>query len=85
MARSLDVIEECPPVRGDHALIADGWTRRYLADAARAEEARELYASLGLEVLLRAPEPSQVRAECQACEPTVCRDHFLVYTRRRDP
>lgn len=84
-SRSLPVIEECPPVRGDDALIAQGWTRRFLADANRAEEARELYTSLGHEVLLQSPEPSHVRAECEGCQPTVCRDYFLVYTRRREP
>ena len=75
--------EGCPPIRGDRDLLAAGWTRRYLADAERADEARELYQTLGYDVLLRSPTPMQLRPECDACRTVACRDYFLVYTRRR--
>lgn len=75
--------EHCPPIRGDQALLAAGWRRRYLADAARADDARELYRALGFDVLLRSPTPVQMRSECAACAQTACRDYFLIYTKRR--
>jgi len=74
----------CPPIASDESLLADGWRRRYLADRVRANEAREMYSSLGFDVLLRKPQPSHVRSECDGCRQVACSEYFIVYTRRRE-
>jgi hypothetical protein len=79
--RSVDALAEEPPVRSKAELVADGWERRYLADHERAAEARALYESLGYEVALAAPEPSQLGEQCAGCRETACRDYVIVYTR----
>jgi hypothetical protein len=51
----------------DPELIAQGWERRFTADAQRAEEVVELYARLGYEVRT---EPARHRSpEDSDCEP----------------
>ena len=66
----------------DPALVADGWERRYLADENRAAEARELYTSLGYEVLEGRLEPDDFGPACGECALVVCPTHVMIYTRK---
>ncbi len=47
-------------------LIAEGWTRRFTAEEPRLSEMKELYESLGLEVLV-VSATSEEAQECAAC------------------
>jgi hypothetical protein len=67
---------------GDPALLAEGWVRRNMVEPRRSEELIELYESLGLEVLVQAPEGSEFGEKCQACAVTACSSYILIYTRR---
>lgn len=71
-------------IPADPALAAAGWTRRFLADAERAREARELYESMGLEVRLERLVPEGLGPKCGDCSAAVCAAYVLVYTRRRE-
>ncbi|MCP3902268.1 MAG: hypothetical protein GY715_01420 [Planctomycetes bacterium] len=71
-------------VRTDPALLAQGWTRRNLADPARAEETIELYRSLGFEVKVVQLTPADFGPSCDDCAPLVCRSYVLIYTRKPD-
>ncbi len=62
-------------------LAQSGWTLRNLCDAARLEEARALYLSLGLEVHLEAPSEEDFDAACAECVAS-CPSQRFVYTRR---
>ncbi len=70
-------------IPGNRALEAEGWQRRYLADEHRAQEALELYRSLGFEVRAEKLEPSDFGPQCGECSLTVCRSYVLIYTRKR--
>ena len=72
-----------PGIRSHAELLAAGWERRYVADAARAKEAVETYGALGYEVLAQPIEPEQVPASCGDCSSAVCRSFMLIYTRAR--
>jgi hypothetical protein len=63
-------------------LIAEGWTRRYLADPIRAREAVELYRSLGYEVRAARLTPADLEPSCRDCAPVICRSYVLIYTRK---
>lgn len=66
----------------DELLARDGWLRRFTAAAPRTAEVRELYTSLGLEVLLDPLMPGELAKDCEGC--TVALAMFrVVYTRRR--
>jgi hypothetical protein len=71
-------------VRSDPALVAQGWTRRNLADPARAREAIDLYESLGFEVKVARLTPADLGPACRDCAPDICRAYVLLYTRRTD-
>ena len=47
-------------------LIEEGWTRRFTADEPRLSEMKELYESLGLEVLVTFATPEEGQ-ECAGC------------------
>ncbi len=86
-------LDLCPPGLGDAAdeagipadptLLAEGWVRRHLTDAARAAESAELYAGLGFEVELRQLTPQDLGSKCQACSASICGSYVMVYTRRK--
>ena len=86
-------LDLCPPdlwdapnelgVPADPNLLAEGWVRRHLTDAARATESAELYADLGFEVELRQLTPQDLGAKCQACAASICGSYVMVYTRRK--
>ena len=71
-------------IPGNRALEAEGWQRRYLADEHRAQEALELYGSLGFEVRAEKLEPSDFGSQCGECSLAVCRSYVLIYTRKTD-
>ncbi len=71
------------PLRGNTALEAEGWERRYLADPDRAREAVELYSSMGFEVRAEKLEPADFGPQCGDCSQVVCRSYVLIYTRKR--
>jgi hypothetical protein len=67
----------------DPTLIADGWERRFTADALRAAEAMELYAQLGFEVRAE-PVGLELHAdECEGCCAAVTLEFKTIYTRKR--
>lgn len=70
------------PIAADPKLEAEGWVRRHLADPARAEEAMELYQSMGFEVHARQLTPDDFGPDCRACAVEVCSSYVLIYTRR---
>ena len=67
----------------DPKLVAEGWERRFMADADRAKEAEELYESLGFEVLTEAVKPTELSDLCSDCQLVVCRYYVTVYTRKK--
>jgi len=62
-------------------LSVEGWSWRCVTDPDRADEARELYVSLGFEVLLQAATREQFPDQCEACAAS-CATKIIVYTRR---
>jgi hypothetical protein len=66
-----------------------GWEKRFIADEPRLSEMKELYESIGFEVLL---EPLPSKEELDACAEsgcTACLDadperYRIIYTRARD-
>ncbi len=66
----------------DPARVAAGWERRFVADAARAEEAMRLYAELGFEVCADPLEPDALAGECEDCRLLMLRTFRTIYTRR---
>jgi len=50
LVRSLERVLSPGQLQADPALVAQGWERRFTADAQRAKEAMELYEQLGYEV-----------------------------------
>jgi hypothetical protein len=74
--------EEGFSIPADPELIADGWERRHLADPDRAEEAVQLYSSLGFEVKCQKLTPADFGPDCGDCASVVCKTYVLIYTRR---
>ena len=72
-------------LQGDPARIADGWERRFIADAQRAQEAMELYAQLGYEVCADPVSPEEVGEDCGDCQLLAALQFKVIYTRRRRP
>ncbi|MGD8867631.1 MAG: hypothetical protein PVI01_08365 [Gemmatimonadales bacterium] len=72
-------------LEGDPARIADGWERRFIADAQRAKEAMELYERLGYEVCADPVAPDDVGEDCGDCQLLAALQFKVIYTRRRPP
>lgn len=66
---------------GDRRLLREGWTPRFLADAARAAEALEIYRGMGLEERAESPSPGDFGEDCAGCAHTACRTYLMIYTR----
>ena len=66
----------------DEALLAEGWTPRFLADPARLAESKEIYFGLNMEVMAVEIQADNVNPECSQCFFTPCPPHFMLYTRR---
>ena len=63
---------------------AQGWERRFVADAARAAEAAALYEAMGFEVIADPLEPQDLREGCEACRLPMLLNFRKLYTRPRD-
>ena len=63
-------------------LVEEGWIRRFTAEEPRLSEMKELYESLGLEVLLTSATPEDAQ-ECSACVdiPEFEERYKTIYTR----
>lgn len=66
----------------DPERVAAGWERRFVADAARADEAMRLYAQLGFEVCADPLEPEELAGECEDCRLLMLLQFRTIYTRR---
>jgi len=66
----------------EEELLAQGWTRQFVADEPRLSEAAELYESIGMEVLL-VPLPAEAeQGECRSCMEVAPEQFRIIYTRR---
>ncbi len=68
----------------DPKLVAEGWERRFIADAKRAQDAVEMYGEMGHEVRLEPVNATGLSEACNGCL-TAFAQFRVVYTRRRDP
>ena len=59
------------------------WERRFIADAARAAEAIELYRQAGFEVRAEPIVPDDLREECESCLLVRAGLLQVIYTRRK--
>ncbi len=69
-------------VAADPALVEEGWERRTMTEPGRVDELRELYASLGFEVLVQPLVRENFGASCEGCAESACTSYVLVYTRK---
>jgi hypothetical protein len=69
-------------IEADPARIADGWTRRFVADRTRADEMMNLYRDLGFEVVADPIPPSQVGGDCGECQLLLLLEFKVIYTRK---
>jgi hypothetical protein len=67
----------------DPVLVAEGWERRFTADAQRVEEVTELYARLGYEVRVEPVPSEEFEGECEGCQSRVVLGFKTIYTRRK--
>jgi hypothetical protein len=70
-------------LRPDPALVAEGWERRFTADASRAAEAMELYAQLGYEVRAESVIHEEHTDECGDCSSVMALQFKTIYTRKK--
>jgi hypothetical protein len=68
---------------GDPTRIAEGWERRFIADAQRAKEVIELYTELGYEVCADPVQPKDVGEDCEDCQLLAALQFKIIYTRKR--
>jgi hypothetical protein len=69
-------------LRRDEELKPEGWVRKFTGSPPRLVETRELYESLGLEVLLDPLVAGELADECEGC--TLALTMFrVIYTRPR--
>ncbi len=69
--------------QADPKLAALGWERRHLADPQRAQEATELYESLGFDVLIQELSEEDFAEACRECASDICRTYVLIHTRKK--
>lgn len=69
-------------LRADPALTAEGWERRFIADAARATEVAELYRAMGLEVRVEPVRALELGEDCESCELVAQLAFKTIYTRK---
>jgi len=68
-------------VARDRDLAREGWTRRFTGGPPRLSEVKELYETIGLEVLLDDLTPDELPEDCDGC--VVALSFFrAIYTRR---
>ena len=83
LARSADRFLSEEQLQADPALVAEGWERRFTADAQRAEEAVELYGQLGYEVRTEPVRAEEAGAECEDCSSLMVVEFKTIYTRKK--
>lgn len=69
-------------LEADPVLVAEGWERRFVTDARRAEEVTELYEDLGYEVRAEPVRPEELENECEDCQLILLMQFKTIYTRR---
>jgi hypothetical protein len=67
----------------DPALVAEGWERRFIADARQAQEATELYTQLGYEVRAVPVRSEEMGDDCGDCQVLILLQFKTIYTRKR--
>ena len=65
----------------DPALVAQGWERRFTADAQRVKEAMELYTQLGYEVRAEPVHSDDLQDDCEDCHSLIISRFKTIYTR----
>jgi hypothetical protein len=65
----------------DPARAAEGWERRFIADAERADEAVRLYEELGYEACADPLRPDDLAGECEDCRLLMLLRFKTIYTR----
>lgn len=70
-------------LRPDPALVAEGWERRFTADAQRTPEVMDLYSQLGYEVRAEPVLPEELKNECDDCRSPVILEFKTIYTRKK--
>ncbi len=71
------------PNKREEELLAQGWTRQFVANEPRLSEAVEVYKSLGMEVLLE-PLPTEAEeGECRSCLDVAPEQFRIIYTRKK--
>ena len=71
-------------IEEDSMLETNGWERRYIAHAARIDEAIELYTSLGYEVRAEPVTPNDLDSCCRDCALLANCEFKIIYTRKRN-
>ena len=66
----------------DPKLIAEGWERRFIADAKRAQDAIEMYEELGQEVRVESIALEELKEECHGCL-LILKQLKAIYTRKK--
>lgn len=69
----------------DPELVAEGWERRFMADARRAREAIDLYTEMGYEVHTEPVLPAELGDDCDGCKLVVAFQFQNIYTRKPQP
>jgi hypothetical protein len=79
-ARRLLAESELEP---DPTLVAEGWERRFIADKQRADEAMDLYRSLGYEVCAKPLGKEEIGPDCDDCQLVMLLNFTTIYTRKK--
>ena len=83
LARSADRFLSEEQLQADPALVAEGWERRFTADAQRTEEAVELYRQLGFEVRAEPVRAEEAGHDCEDCGSLMVVEFKTIYTRKK--
>jgi hypothetical protein len=70
-------------LQADPALVAEGWERRFTADAQRVQEVTELYSQLGYEVRTEPVHSEELKDDCEDCHALIVSKFKTIYTRRK--
>ncbi|MFZ0413687.1 MAG: hypothetical protein WBE20_00190 [Candidatus Acidiferrales bacterium] len=68
-------------LEADPALVAQGWERRFTADAQRVPEVTELYSQLGYEVRAEPVQSDDLKDDCEDCHSLIISRFKTIYTR----
>ena len=71
-------------VRPDPARLEQGWVRRFVIEARRAEEYVRLYESIGYDVVADPVRREQVDDRCDDCRVVLLLDYRTIYTREKE-